>query len=119
MKMGGAGIRVAMVVMCGALSVEFSAVVAQTPPADSPPPANLTLRQAKDYALRNHPRIRSALASAQAAQSVAKEVRSAELPTLSGEATGVEAQHSTALAAGANTSDMPEPARRNGPIMLA
>jgi outer membrane protein len=90
-----------MLAICGAFSGNFSAVPAQTPDPTSLPPVNLTLTQAKDYSLRNHPRIRSALASAQVAQSVVKEVRAAELPNVSGEVTGVEAQHSTVLAAGA------------------
>jgi outer membrane protein len=99
--MEGLRIRVATLVICGAFSGGLAMVAAQTPGAGALLPGNLTLVQAKDYALRQHPRIRSAVASAQAAQSVVKEVRSAELPTLSGEVTGIEAQHSTVLAAGA------------------
>ena len=66
----------------------------------SPPPVTLTLTSAKAYALRNNPRIKSADSSTAAAGSVAREVRSARLPTVTGFATGVEAQHSTILAAG-------------------
>lgn len=65
------------------------------------PPVDLTLASAKQYALRNNPRIRSATASAHAARSVVSEARAAEFPTFTGEMTGVEAQHSTILAAGA------------------
>jgi outer membrane protein len=65
------------------------------------PASNLTLEQAKDYALRNNPRIRSANSVTAAAGSVVKEVRAARFPTLTGLATGVEAQKSTILAAGA------------------
>jgi outer membrane protein len=63
-------------------------------------PANLTLAEAKAYALRNNPRIRSADSATEAAGSVVKEVRAARFPTVAGLATGVEAQHSTILAAG-------------------
>jgi len=66
-----------------------------------PPPSNLTLSQAKAYALQNNPRIRSADSSTAAAGSVVKEVRAARFPTVSGLATGVEAQHSSIVSAGA------------------
>jgi outer membrane protein len=65
------------------------------------PPANLTLAQAKAYALQNNPRIRSADSTTAAAGSVVKEVRAARFPTVSGLATGVEAQHSSVMSAGA------------------
>jgi outer membrane protein len=68
----------------------------QTPP----PPMTLTLASAKVYALRNNPRIKSADSSTAAAGSAVKEVRAARLPAVTGLATGVEAQHSTILAAG-------------------
>jgi outer membrane protein len=67
----------------------------------APPPRDLTLTQAKAYALRNNPRIRSADSTTQASESVVKEVGAARFPTLSAVVTGVEAQHSTILAAGA------------------
>jgi outer membrane protein len=66
----------------------------------APPASNLTLTQAKEYALRNNPRIHSADSTTEAAGSVVKEVRSARFPTVTGLATGVEAQKSTILAAG-------------------
>jgi len=64
------------------------------------PAGDLTLQQAKEYALRNNPRIRSADFSTGAAEAVVKEVRAARLPAVYGIATGVEAEHSTILAAG-------------------
>jgi outer membrane protein len=67
----------------------------------APPPANLTLAQAKQYALQNNPRIRSADFTTGAAASMVKEARSAFFPTVSGVATGAYAEHSTILAAGA------------------
>ena len=78
--------------------LSLAGAAAQQP---SPAPAsNLTLAQAKEYALRNNPRIHSADSTTEAAGSVVKEVRSARLPTVTGIATGVEAQKSTILAAG-------------------
>jgi outer membrane protein len=67
----------------------------------APPAAHLTLQQAKDYALKNNPRIRSADFTTGAAAAVVKEARAAFFPTVSAVATGVDAEHSTILAAGA------------------
>jgi outer membrane protein len=69
-----------------------------------PPASNLTRAAAKSYALRNNPRIRSAESTTEAAGSVVKEVRAARFPTITGLATGAEAQKSTILAAGALTT---------------
>jgi outer membrane protein len=80
------------------VAAAVSGALAQEPP---PPGANLTLAEAKAFALRNNPRIRSADYNTQAAGSVVKEVRAARLPTVSAIETGVAAQHSTILAAGA------------------
>ena len=55
-------------------------------------PAVITLDQAQQMALRNHPRIASATATAEASRSVVKEVRAAYFPTLSGNVTGVGAE---------------------------
>jgi len=60
----------------------------------------LTLAQAEQLALRNHPRIGSANLLAQAAKSVVTEARAPFYPLLSGNVTGVAAQHSSTLAAG-------------------
>ena len=85
--------------VCGLM---LSAAAAGQQPVPPPPlPSHLTLAGAKAYALQNNPRIRSADSNTEAAQSVVKEVRAALFPTVAGLATGVEAQHSTVLAAGA------------------
>ena len=63
--------------------------------------STLSLPQARDYALRHHPSIQSATATARAAGSVTREARAAKLPALSANVTGVEADHSTVLSAGA------------------
>jgi outer membrane protein len=64
----------------------------------------VSLTQAQEIAVRNHPRIASAALSAQAGEAVIKEVRSAYLPTLSGNVTGVGSEHSSVLSAGAVTT---------------
>lgn len=68
------------------------------------PPATLSLSEAQQIALRNHPRIASATLTAEAGASVVKEVRSAYYPTLSGNVTGVGTEHNSVLSAGAVTT---------------
>jgi outer membrane protein len=67
-------------------------------------PAAMSLAQAQEIALRNHPRIASATLAAQASAFVVKEVRSAYYPTASGNVTGVGAEHDSTLSAGAVTT---------------
>jgi outer membrane protein len=66
---------------------------AQAPPA-------MSLAEAQQIAMRNHPRIASAELSAQASGYVARQVRSAYYPTLSGNITGVGTEHGSVLSAG-------------------
>jgi outer membrane protein len=79
------------------LGLGAGVVWAQTAPA-------VSLAQAQDIAVRNHPRIASAALSAQAGASAIKEVRSAYFPTLSGNVTGVGSEHNSVLSAGAITT---------------
>lgn len=74
-----------------------TAVRAQTP-------ATVSLTQAQQIALHNHPRIAAAALAAEASGFVAKEVRSAYYPTLSGNVTGVGSEHNSVLSAGAVTT---------------
>jgi outer membrane protein len=67
-------------------------------------PAVVSLGQAQQTAIRNHPRIASAEATAQAGRSVVKEVRSAYYPALAGNLTTVGAEHGSAVSAGALTT---------------
>jgi outer membrane protein len=67
-------------------------------------PAVISLTQAQDIAVRNHPRIASAALTAQAGESAIREVRAAKYPTLSGNVTGVGAEHDSTLSAGAVTT---------------
>jgi outer membrane protein len=64
-------------------------------------PKRLTLPQAEQIALRNHPRISSASLLAEAAKSVITEARAPLYPILSGNFTSVGAEHNSTLAAGA------------------
>lgn len=64
----------------------------------------LTLAQAEEIAVRNHPRISSASLNAKALGAAVKEVRSAEFPKLVGNVTGVGADSPTTLSAGALTT---------------
>jgi outer membrane protein len=64
-------------------------------------PAPLTLNQAEQTALRNHPQIQAAQSSALAAREVVREVRSAYFPTAFGSVTGAQAVNGSRIAAGA------------------
>ncbi len=67
-------------------------------------PAAMSLMEAEQVALRNHPRIASAELAAQASGYVVQQVRSAYYPTLSGNVTGVGTEHGSVLSAGAVTT---------------
>jgi len=67
-------------------------------------PAAISLQEAQQIALRNHPRIASAELSARAGGFVTKQVRSAYYPTLSGNVTAVGTEHGSVLSAGAVTT---------------
>jgi outer membrane protein len=60
----------------------------------------LTLADAQDAALRNHPRLRAAQATARAASFVPSQIRSAYYPSLTSNVTGAGVQKGTAVAAG-------------------
>jgi outer membrane protein len=63
-------------------------------------PKKLTLREAEEMAIRNHPRVVSAGLLAEAAKSVIGEARAPFYPQLAGLITGVAAEHGSTLAAG-------------------
>jgi outer membrane protein len=69
--------------------------------AQARPPLRLSLSEAEQIALRNHPRIGSATLLAQAARAVVTESRSAYYPAVTGNFTSVGAQHNATLGAGA------------------
>lgn len=64
----------------------------------------VTLEQAQQNALHNHPRIASAALEAQASGFGIRETQSAYYPTLSGNVTGVGTDHGSVLTAGAVTT---------------
>ncbi len=64
----------------------------------------MSLRQAQEIAVRNHPRIASAALTAQAGEEAIKEVRAAYSPTVAVNLTGVGAELSSTLSAGALTT---------------
>jgi outer membrane protein len=68
--------------------------------AQTPPPVNLTLPEAEALAVRNNPNVSAALLNSAAANQVTLEVRSAFLPTITGNLTGVGALDKSALSAG-------------------
>lgn len=67
-------------------------------------PAPMSLAEAQQIALRNHPRIASAELVAKAGAFATREVRSAYYPTLSGNVTGVGSEHNSTVSAGAITT---------------
>ncbi|HTZ73943.1 MAG TPA: TolC family protein [Candidatus Aquilonibacter sp.] len=79
--------------------------VAQTPATMANQPAaqgqTLTLQQAQQIALQNHPQVLGAVALAAAAQAQVTQAKSAYYPTVFGSATGVDAENNSRIAAGA------------------
>jgi outer membrane protein len=63
-------------------------------------PMRLTLAQAQNLAVQNHPQLAAAQSSASASHQVPLELRAAERPQLSGSLTGVGADNGSRLAAG-------------------
>ncbi|MGC2754533.1 MAG: TolC family protein, partial [Candidatus Acidiferrum sp.] len=66
----------------------------------SPNVQQLTLHQAEQIAIQNHPRIRAAMNLASAAKAQVTETRSAYYPTVYGSLTGVDAENNSRVAAG-------------------
>ena len=63
-------------------------------------PRKLTLREARDIALRGNPQVSSALLRARAAEQVVTETHAAALPTITGQAGAADALDSSRIAAG-------------------
>lgn len=89
----------------GPLIVAVSAASsgAQAPPAprSSQAPQALTLQQAEQIAIQNHPQIQAANYLASAAKEQVVEARSAYYPTAYGSITGVDAENNSRITAGA------------------
>lgn len=76
------------------------ALLAMARHASAQIPRRLTLADAEQAALKNHPRIGSANLNAQAAKSIVTEAKSALYPFMAGNFTSVGAEHNATLAAG-------------------
>lgn len=88
--MNRASVWMSAILMAHALTARAQTPAAQPPPSTGQPSATtLTLRQAQDLALKNHPRVLAAQSEASATAQVAREVRSAYFPFLTGAITGV------------------------------
>jgi outer membrane protein len=72
----------------------------QNPASPTPPSQSLTLKEAEQIALQNHPQIQAAINVATAAQEEVKQARSAYYPTANGSLTGAEAESNSRIAAG-------------------
>jgi outer membrane protein len=84
--------RSSVIVMI-ALSASAAGVRAQTPQP-------LSLQEAEQRALQDHPQIRAATYSAQAADQAVREARSVYFPTITANVTGAQAESGTRIAAG-------------------
>jgi outer membrane protein len=70
----------------------------------APSPPQLTLREAEDLALRNHPRVLGAQSEAAASGQVVREVRSAYFPTVAAAVTAAQGNDNARLGAGSGLS---------------
>lgn len=79
-----------------------------SPPTNSAPPASqsLTLKQAEQIAVQNHPQIQAAANVATVAEEQVKQQRSAYYPMANGSATGVAAEDNSRITAGLLNSPM-------------
>jgi outer membrane protein len=85
-----ARVRAAMVLLC-LMGARVTTAQPGTP---------LTLAQAEQTALQNHPQVQAAQFTARAANEVVRETRSAYFPTAFGSVTGAEAESGSRIAAG-------------------
>jgi len=85
--------RVSTIVLLAALGWSILPSLAQTPPT-------LTLSQAKEIALKNHPQVLASQLTALASYQVLRQIRSAYFPTLFGDVTGAAASPNIRIGAG-------------------
>jgi outer membrane protein len=85
--------------MRGRIFISIALILSAVPLRGQAPPS-LTLEQAEQIALQNHPQIQAAVQLAEAASSQVTEVRSAYFPQAYGSLTGVEAENNSRVAAG-------------------
>jgi len=77
-----------------------AAAVCVSAPAAAQTIEHLSLHEAEQRAIENHPQIQAARVSAQAADEAVREARSAYFPTVSASLTGAQAESGTRIAAG-------------------
>ncbi len=84
--------------------VRLAVMAAALPLCAQTPPKKLTLAEAEEIAIHNHPRLQSASFQAQAADKTVTEARSALYPNLGGYVTSVDAENGATVGAGALTT---------------
>lgn len=82
-----------MALVAALVALAESPLLAQTPPL-------LSLQDAEQTALKNHPQIQAAQFGSQAAREIVRETRSAYFPTAFGSVTGADAENGSRIAAG-------------------
>jgi outer membrane protein len=83
-----------LLALLGTVALSATTLVAQNP-------QKLTLQEAEQIAVQNHPQIQAAMSLASAAKAQVTQARSAYYPTLYGSLTGVEAENNSRISAGA------------------
>jgi outer membrane protein len=78
----------------------ISVLIFAAAPCRGQVPQKLTLQEAEQIAIQNHPQIQAATQLASAAAAQVQEVRSSYYPQVYGSLTGVEAEHNSRIAAG-------------------
>jgi outer membrane protein len=86
--------------ICCVLIMVVVATIVASGVASGQDTVHLTLKEAEDLAVRNHPQLSAALLTAQAANEVPTEANSARYPTFFGAATGAGAPDNSRIAAG-------------------
>lgn len=89
--------RLTAFLLTAMMTAAVASTLAQTP---TPTPPRLTLKDAEAIAVGNHPQLRSAQYSAQAANEVTREVRSAYFPLAYGSLTGAASDDKSRITAG-------------------
>jgi outer membrane protein len=78
----------------------ISVLICAATPCRGQAPQKVTLEQAEQIALQNHPQVQAATQLASAAVAQVQEARSSYYPQVNGSLTGVEAEHDSRIAAG-------------------
>ena len=78
----------------------FTALLFAAIPCCGQTPQTMTLQEAEQIAIQNHPQIQAATQLASAATARVQEARSSYYPQVNGSLTGAEAEHNSRVAAG-------------------